>query len=404
MKICQYLLKGLTCLALVHCAGDSDNGSSIGADAQTVTCTPYSYTLPSRNDDGIAIADIESKAIDVARIVDMAEQLHCGERNHKVHSVLIAINEELVHEQYFPGVISADNRQRVNYGPDSLHVQASVTKSIIAATLGIAEAQGLLDVNSTSIFDIYSDYNEVNWTAFYTLGDETIQKTDLMLTDFLTMSAGFEWDEFSTYYGHPDNSLTKMNTSDDPIGYLLALDLATPPGETFVYNTGLSRVISDVVERVSGQSIQSYTEQHLFNPLGIATYHWQRGLSIRPRDMLKFGLLFNNNGNYQGEQIIPQAWVARSLARELTLTPNERLSGYGHQWWQSDFVVEGTTITAHAALGYGGQQIYLFKDYDAVVVFTAGEYAAQHGDTRTVYGWLNDFIVPALVSGANTTP
>ncbi len=397
MKICQLLLKGLTCLTLVHCGGSSDS-------SPTATCTPYSYTSPSQSNDGITVANIESKAIDTARIIEMAEQLHCGERNHKVHSVLIAINEELVHEQYFPGVISADNRQRVNYGPDSLHVQASVTKSVVATSLGIAEAQGLLNVNSTTIFDIYSDYSDVNWTDFYTLGGETVQKTDILLTNFLAMAAGFEWDEFSTYYGHPDNSLTKMNASDDPIGYLLALDLVTPPGETFVYNTGLSRVISDVVERVSGQSIQSYTDQYLFGPLGIDDYYWQQGLSLRPRDMLKFGLLFNNNGNYQGEQVVPQAWVESSLARVLTLTPGERLSGYGYQWWQSDFVIEGTTITAHAALGYGGQQIYLFKDYDAVVVFTAGEYVAQHGDTSTVYSWLNDFIVPAIVSGANTTP
>ncbi len=360
--------------------------------------TPYEYTIPEETLDGLPVAHISTKDINESMIMEMASAMHCGELDHQLNSILISINGELVFEKYFPGFISASNRQIVNYDKDRVHVLASVQKSVQSTLMGIAIDQGYLILENSKLSDFYPEYTNIDWEETFTFDGNVYSKEDITLEALLTMSAGFEWDEGSFHYGHPNNTLTIMNEADDPFGHLFNLPLATPPGESFKYNTGLSNLIMDIIERSTGESIQDFAAAHFFEPLGIDNYYWDLGLSLRPRDMLKFGQLYLNGGSWNEQQIVSEDWISESLVKRFDLGINQRITGYGYQWWWNGFNVEDQFLEAYAALGYGGQQILLFPEFDAVVVITASEYPAVHGNTRTPYKWLSDYIVPALVN------
>jgi CubicO group peptidase (beta-lactamase class C family) len=108
---------------------------------------------------------------------------------------------------------------------------------------------------------------------------------------------------------------------------------------------------------------------------------------MRPHDMAKIGYLYLNEGRWDGEQIVPAAWVAASTRKHISATLQD---GYGYQWW-----VRGDGV--YMALGYGGQFIVVVPEKDLVVVFTS-ELAEE--DFYTPQTLLDDFIIPAVQSSA----
>ena len=94
------------------------------------------------------------------------------------------------------------------------------------------------------------------------------------------------------------------------------------------------------------------------------------GLRLTPGDMAKIGMLYTNNGKWKEEQIIPAEWVEASLKPylESSFTP-----GYEYQWWIMRFDTEDESIWVPAAIGNGGQRIFILRPYNMVVVVTAGD-------------------------------
>lgn len=383
------------------CGGNSydSGGREINTSRHNnITCTaPYEYTMPSDPEFGIRTAHVADKAVDADRIIEMLSSMHCGGREHQLHSLLVMIGGELVAEMYFPGYVSAGNGTIVNYQRETLHGLASVQKSVSSALIGIAVEEGYIDIDNDALHDYFPDYTSVDWFDTYQFNEQDFRKADISVRDLLTMSAGFDWDESSTHYGDPRNSLRQMTNSGRGLAYLFERDLVAPPGERFQYNTGLSNSLEHILQVATGETIQSFAENTLFAGLGIENYWWEGGLALRPRDMLKFGELYLRGGLFEGVQVLPAWWVEQSMAESFELSPGERIAGYGFQWWISDFTVGDRVVRARAGLGYGGQQIYVFDEFDTVVVFTAAEFNGQHGNASTTYSWMLDYIVPALL-------
>jgi CubicO group peptidase (beta-lactamase class C family) len=147
----------------------------------------------------------------------------------------------------------------------------------------------------------------------------------------------------------------------------------------------------------------------LFEPLGIDSFDWwlrypsgvieaAGGLKMTPRDMAKIGVTYLNNGVWNGERIVSEEWVEKSATSygdnkgiDVPGT-DQRNVGYSYSWWIKTFANSDEEIDMFCAVGWGGQNICVFPDLNAVVVFTGGTY------TRTVktFTLLERHIIPAL--------
>ena len=166
-----------------------------------------------------------------------------------------------------------------------------------------------------------------------------------------------------------------MYRSKDPVRFVLERPLGATPGTKFVYNSGISVTLGEILYKVSGLRADQFAEHYLFAPLGISDYKWWEfptgtvdtggGLSLRPRDMAKIGYLFLTDGRWQGRQIISEEWIQESTKQQ---APDR---AYGDQWWLGWFRVrDRVPVASYSAHGRGGQFIFVFPDLQMVAVFT----------------------------------
>ena len=149
----------------------------------------------------------------------------------------------------------------------------------------------------------------------------------MTLEHLLTMTSGFDCKDS---YLHRWVGLFEMRGSPDWAQYVLDLPMAQEPGQSFYYCSGVSFLLSAILQEATGTSALDYARKHLFGPLGIEDVVWPespKGITVgygemwlRPHDMAKFGWLYLNKGQWAGRQVVPQAWVERSTRRHFDAT------------------------------------------------------------------------------------
>jgi CubicO group peptidase (beta-lactamase class C family) len=126
------------------------------------------------------------------------------------------------------------------------------------------------------------------------------------------------------------------------------------------------------------------------DPQGI--YFGGNDLYLTPRDMLKFGTLYLDGGNYEGRQIVPREWIDSSWTERTSSPWNGHRYGYG--WWTRT----AQQHTVRFAWGYGGQFIFVVPELQLVVVTTSdSESTREGGHTWTLHRILADEIIPAVL-------
>ncbi|MDX9948773.1 MAG: serine hydrolase, partial [Bacteroidales bacterium] len=116
------------------------------------------------------------------------------------------------------------------------------------------------------------------------------------------------------------------------------------------------------------------------------------GLKMRPRDMLSFGSLYLNNGEWNGEQILSEDWVKSSTTQKVNL--NDR--GYASHWWTMDYTINENTFETYYALGHGEQAIIVVPGSELVFVMTAGNYMQVE---HSPFEIMSQYILPSLKTG-----
>lgn len=254
------------------------------------------------------------------------------------------------------------------YRHTTLHSMQSVTKSVVSAIIGIAIAEGVfpdLDTPVLSFFDAEAVANI----------DE--RKRAMTLRHLLTMSDGLLWDE-NLPYTDPANSFAIMAKAHDWVQFTISLPMSREPGTAFNYNSGATLILGHIFRQATGIDIEEFAVEHLFDPLGIEHYYWDRtpfgltdaqeGLYLSTRDLAKITQLFLQNGRWQTRQIIPEAWAQASLApRYATGADGE---GYGDAWWSQTYSFRGATQQAYFGKGFGGQRPILLPELELVIVLT----------------------------------
>lgn len=169
----------------------------------------------------------------------------------------------------------------------------SITKGFTAAAIGIAVDMGLLSVDDTvaKFFDIYENVT-IHHLLTHTMGLEK---------GFL-----FEADRYKI-------------ATDDWLDYCLKQPLKHTPGEKTTYSNSNFYLLSRIIHKVSGLKLDDFLRAHLFKPLGINDCAWAScpqgypqggtGLYLSTKDMAKLGVLYLNNGVWDGKQVISKEWV-----------------------------------------------------------------------------------------------
>jgi CubicO group peptidase (beta-lactamase class C family) len=147
----------------------------------------------------------------------------------------------------------------------------------------------------------------------------------MTLGNFLTMSSGLNCN------AHSSDSPGRETVIDDMPDWVkgtLDLPLINDPGSKAFYCSGGVAVVGRMTENVTHVKLPDYAQANLFGPLGIARKDWSWNydltnadkefsqIHLRPRDMLKLGILYADGGRWHGKQVISAAWVKSSLAEQ----------------------------------------------------------------------------------------
>ncbi|KGJ92451.1 serine hydrolase domain-containing protein [Thalassotalea sp. ND16A] len=365
-----------------------------GSDSNNKVFTPYQYQAPEQTNDGWQSADLAELNIQPDLLTTLVDNINSDTNGFRhIDSVLIVKDNKLVFEQQFKRELDFSDDWANNKDID-LHILNSVTKSFNSALIGIAIEQGYIASPEVKVLDYFQHKNfNANWD---------VRKADVTLKNWLTMRHGLQWDEWNVSYLLPENLNSQMNNAADPIQFLLDRPMATEPGETFAYSTGISFGIGRLLQHATGQSVSHFMQHNLFDPLNIANYdywsldgqlHTGSALYLSSRDMAKLGQLYLDKGKWQGQQVISSAWVEESTVRHV----DNGSWGYGYQWWMTTFTVNGEQLDTFYADGFGGQFIFVFPSINAVIVFTGDAYEPEQKEQRNVSQILEQYILPALL-------
>ena len=329
-------------------------------------------------------ADPASVGIDAGKFSDLERLLITQYKT--VDGIVVVRNGYLVFERYNNG-----------YGPQEPHNVASVTKSFISALIGIAIDAGYIESIDQKVLEFFPEYVP---------DGNDVQKQAITIRHLLTMTAPFAWRTKVMGY----EPLDRLRRQHDWVVFILdLLGRNGQPGE-FQYSSVGVHLLSAIITRITGTCAREFANEHLFRSIGIKEIPnnemnsfmlddvfgkdvkgwisdpggntiggW--GMTITPRDMVRFGFLYLNHGSWENEQVISKSWVDESTA------PNA--NDYGYLWW----LKEKDNVFTYSAAGYGGNHIYCVPGKDLVVAVTS-KLAAKSRDR-----WLlmDKYILPAVI-------
>lgn len=319
----------------------------------------YRYKKPEQFDDGLKTESIYSNYIDSLSYSNLMKQI-IDQRYGKIKSLLILNNNKLIVEEYFYG-----------YNLNDLQQIRSCTKSITSILFGIAlDHNKDIDIKQP-IFSFFPEYNSL----------KTGGREKITLQNVLTMTAGLEWEDYPS----------EMFKTEDCFKYILSRPIVSKPGGKFKYNSGCSVLLGGIIQFIEAKKTLTFAEEFLFTPMGITNYIWEshknnilrcgEGLSLRPRDMAKIGLLVLNDGKWLDKQLVSKDWIRESTKPQVQ---ESKFFDYGYQWWHHSnknlqWWKEPNALSPKehdliTALGYAGQYIMIVRDLNLVVVTTSSDF------------------------------
>lgn len=273
-------------------------------------------------------------------------------------AVLVVYKGRVVAERYADG-----------YGPETPLVGWSMTKSVLHALVGILVGQDKLDIHERAPVPEWDDPED--------------PRHEITLDQLLRMSSGLKFDE--TYADYQSDVVQMLYRQPDAGAFAASMPLEAAPDTKWHYSSGTSNIISRIVRHtVEGSTAQYWNWPHreLFSRVGMhhttidpdpsgtfiaSSYMWASA-----RDWARFGLLYLNDGVWQGERILPEGWVEYGV----TPTPLHPTGYYGAHWWlnagapdnPADRVWPDLPTDAYSAQGFEAQRVLMIPSRDLVVV------------------------------------
>lgn len=295
------------------------------------------------------------------------------------------INSLIVHqagEVVFEG-------SRWPYTLDQLHSTHSATKAFTGTAVGLAVGDGVLSLEE-KVVDFFGD------VATPRLSEVSANLLAMTVGDLLTMRTG---------HAQGISGGRWRLLAGSWVGDFLQQDVENRPGERFEYSSANSHMLSAIVQRRVGVPISEYIAQRLFLPLDIGNFVWDcdpegistggNGLKLSPRDLLKWGVLYLQHGEWSGQQIVPRDWVAQTVIARSTWSVEleaghdvfdnrPRSLGYGYQVYSGP---DGS----FSASGMFGQKCVVYPQHEAVVAINAA--IPHHEDSQFIH-LIDEYLMP----------
>ena len=306
-----------------------------------------------------------------------------------VRSILVYHKGALRLEEYFYG-----------YDRDRPHPMRSLTKSVISLLAGAAVDRRLL-----------RDDEPVLGKLGY-MGSENPdpRKARVTLLDLLSNQSGFACND---YDGASPGNEVKLYEAPDWTKAFVDLPMVADPGTVGRYCSGGIITAGRIIERVAVKALPDFAHEVLFEPLGIQRSGWiwnfklersQRNefgqVYLRPRDMLKLGILIQQRGEWEGRRVISASWIEKAVAPQSRIDDSDYGLGFWHRWYRVETATGARRVETIMLSGNGGQKVYLVPSLDLIVVFTGGSFNVE----SPVNEMMARVLLPALMDGGATVP
>lgn len=305
-----------------------------------------------------------------------------GKKNiRKTRAVVIVYDGQLVGEQYAPG-----------FGAQIPLLGWSMNKSITNALVGILVKKGMVDIHQPAPVPEWRKPED--------------PRQAITLDQLLRMSSGLEFEEI---YSPMHDATNMLYGSDDFAAYAAGKPLKSPPDTRWSYSSGtaniVSRVIRKAIEKKEKQNYYHFIYKELFDKIGMSSIVLEADASgtfvgssyalATPRDWARFGLLYLNDGVWNGERILPEGWVGYTA----TPTPKAPKGEYGAHFWLNAGAPGNpenrqwpdAPRDAFAAKGFQGQEVVVIPSRKLLLV--------RFGATSEKTAWqTNEFIRDILMT------
>jgi CubicO group peptidase (beta-lactamase class C family) len=271
------------------------------------------------------------------------------------------------------------------YKPEIKHSLYSASKSFTATAVGLAVSEKRLSVNDKVISFFPKELPD----------SVSPYLSNMTVKDLLIMSTGQGSD--------PTRKIVANETNW--VKAFLATPLVRNPGTKFLYNSMATYMLSAIVQKVTGEKVIDYLKPRLFKPLNIEGMDWEIdptgintggwGLRLKTEDMAKFGQLFLQKGKWNGNQVVPAAWIEEATTSKIDQAPDappakkdssDLMQGYCYQMWRCRH-------NCYRADGAFGQFIIVMPDQDAVVAITC-----EASDTQNEINLVWNYLLPSIKS------
>jgi CubicO group peptidase (beta-lactamase class C family) len=323
----------------------------------------------------------ERHGIDPQRLLELTNWIRTSP--YAVLSLIISRDGKIVYELY---------SSRVDR--DDAHYLMSVTKSVTAALVGAAIDRHLLKAPTGTVTDNLP-------SAVFPDGTAMQRFRSVSLKDLLGMSALDAQVAPHLETAEAIDRGRRFSRSANRLRFALEQPTLPRPGIDFQYTDITPIIAGGIVQYATHQSLFDFAKAALFDPMGFQNEEWMHqdkagfdnaayGLRLRPVDMQKFGLLFMNQGCWEGRRLLSEKWVATSFTPWIKTRPDNRYDNYGWYWWTDHFA---SGWIGHTANGSKGQRITIVPDRRIVVSMTAIENGNEAKLVREVF---ERFVIPAV--------
>jgi len=311
----------------------------------------------------------ESQGIDPVKLHEALNYLHANSNGVGTDETVIVRNGYLIWE-----------------GPDAnnVHEIYSCTKTFTSTVLGLLVTEGILTVDDyatkylPSLDDQYPEYAKIRFRhlATMTSGYDSI------------MSDG--WKFYETDRSKHHEYVLSYTTPGCPL---------FPAGTSFKYHDPAVHILGYILTKAAGESLEQVFRKRIANKIGMKQFSWsnygyrdgiifnnpagtpgsnQGGIHSCARDLARYGLLYLNEGNWNGKQILESSFIKRASSTQVPAemqTKHFDLTGrYGYFWWTNGKMANRTRPwpsappKTYAAHGASRNFIFVIPEWSLVIV------------------------------------